>query len=81
MSRTVDKLVAYFRDEKGNPTEIDIPVAKDLQLGEAVNRITNGQVTQDSHVISKNGTPAKDNETVKAGDKITASPRKTGGGS
>lgn len=80
MSRRVDKLVAHYRDEKGLPAQIEIPVANDLDVGTAVNRLTNGEVTQDSHVISKNGVPVSDSASVAPGDKLTASPRKTGGG-
>ncbi len=80
MARPVDKCVATYRDEKGLPQEIEVPVAGGTDLGEFINRVTNGEVTQDSHVISRNGTPAENSSPVQGGDKITASPRKTGGG-
>lgn len=80
MSRPVDSIKITFRDETGEPKELDCPVSPNLDLGTAVNRLTNGAVTQDSHVISVNGNPCSDNQALEDGDKITASPRKTGGG-
>ncbi len=81
MSRPVESITVNFRDETGNPVSLNVPCAETLDVGAAVNRITNGAVTQDSHVISKNGIPCEDNAPLSDGDKVTASPRKTGGGS
>ena len=80
MSRPIEKCVAYYRDEKGDLQEIEIPIAGGIDLGELVNRATNGEVNQGSHVISKNGKPAENSAPVQPGDRVTASPRKTGGG-
>lgn len=80
MPRPVDSITIKYRDETGNPETLNCPASDGLTVGEAVNRITNGSVTQDSHVISKNGNPCTDDDSLGDGDKLTASPRKTAGG-
>lgn len=80
MSRPVESITIHYRDEVGTPQTLDIPTAETLNVGDAVNRITNGAVTQGSHVISKNGEPCEDNAPLADGDRLTGSPRKTGGG-
>lgn len=80
MARPVDSVTINYRDETGEPASLNCPASEGMDVGQLVNRITNGSVTQDSHVISKNGTPCDDDEPLGDGDKVTASPRKTGGG-
>lgn len=80
MSRPVDSITIHYRDEKGEPEELNCPASEGLDVGTAVNRLTNGMVTQESHVISCNGDPVQDDAPLEDNDRLTASPRKTGGG-
>lgn len=80
MARSVESIIINYRDETGEPACLECPCSEKLDVGTAVNRITNGAVTQESHVISKNGVPCLDTEQLANGDRVTASVRKTGGG-
>ena len=77
MSREVESITINYMDETGKPAKLTVPCAEGLDVGAAVNRLTNGAVTQDSHVIANNGVPCGDSKELSDGDRITASPRKT----
>ncbi len=80
MSRPVESITINYKDEKGEPAELNCPVSEGIDVGTAVNRLTNGKVSQGTHVITQNGAQVPDNAPCADGDRLVASPRKTGGG-
>lgn len=77
MARSVEEISVQYRDEKGITQTMRFPVAPGITVGQLLDRCTNGAVTEDSHVISRNGEEARLNEPISDGDKVTASPKKT----
>ena len=80
MAREAEKIIVRYRDETGEPAEVELDAQEGLTVGQCIDRITNGAVTNDSHVINNNGCQARLSDPVADGDNLQASPRKTAGG-